>query len=75
MSLLQRFWVVALGVIPCSDRLLPKEITIIRNNKEAEEVFGEMHGGGEYQLECPSQAGGPQYIKFDSNSESWIRLP
>lgn len=38
------------------NKLLPKKTIIIRNNKEAQEVFGEGHGGGEYKLERPSQA-------------------
>jgi hypothetical protein len=52
------------------NRLLSKEIIIFRNNKEAQQVSGERHGGGEYQLGHPTQAGDSQHIKFDSNLSS-----
>jgi hypothetical protein len=39
--------------------LLPKKIIIIRNKKEAQEVFRARHGGEEYQQMHPSRAGGP----------------
>jgi hypothetical protein len=61
-------------LVTLRSRLLPKKIIIIRNNKEAQEVFGERHGGGEYQLRHPSEVEGPQHIKFDSISESSIRM-
>jgi hypothetical protein len=53
--------------------LLPNKIIIIRDNKEAQEVFGEKHGEGEHQPGRPSQVGGSQHIKLESNSESWTR--
>jgi hypothetical protein len=37
--------------------LLPNKIIIIRDNKEAQEVFGEKHGEGEHQPGRPYQIG------------------
>lgn len=52
--------------------LLPNKFIVIRNHGEAQELFGERHGWGEYQPERPSQ---PEAHNILNSSPTWSSGP
>jgi hypothetical protein len=52
------------------NRLLPKNIIIIRNHEDDDGVLKDRHGGGEDQQGRPTQVRVLNNIKFESTSDS-----
>ena len=49
--------------------MLPRDVIVVRNNGEDEEMFGGRLGREKVQAGCPSQAGVPQHPEFESSLE------